>query len=170
MGISPQPHLLTLEDVERMCKLNPPGPRQQAAVTWLTRHLVTSTDLDVIVQGAIVVTGGFLSPDLLVAEPIARGERTATAILAIEVAVTSHRHDHERAVRYAAAGVPVYWIVDVPGRSVAVHDELDGVGYRRVRRYVDGDTIEPPAGAPVDVTALLGEPPDRHRRNTGEEV
>ena len=58
--------------------------------------------------------------------------------LLIEVAVTSLRDDLTTALeQYARALIPVYWVVDVPGRRILVHSEprvVDGRGeYARVR-------------------------------------
>ncbi|WP_158633675.1 Uma2 family endonuclease [Tautonia sociabilis] len=66
--------------------------------------------------------------------------------LLIEVAVTSLREDLTRALeRYARAGIPVYWVVDVPGRRILVHDEprvAEGRGeYARVETYRAGESI-----------------------------
>jgi Uma2 family endonuclease len=41
-------------------------------------------------------------------------------LLVIEVAVTSQSLDRHKATLYATAGAPVYWLVDVPARSVTV--------------------------------------------------
>ena len=87
-----------------------------------------------------------------------RSTLPATAHLVIEVAQTSHARDREKASDYAAAGVPEYWIVDLPGRTVHVHRHpLDGT-YQQHTTFADGTSIEPLlADAPaVDVSALLG--------------
>lgn len=45
----------------------------------------------------------------------------SAALLVIEIAETSLKHDREKAFEYAAAQVPEYWIVDLNGRQVEVH-------------------------------------------------
>ena len=66
--------------------------------------------------------------------------------LLIEVAVTSLRDDLTTGLeRYARAGIPAYWVVDVPGRRILVHTEprvIDGNGeYARVETYRPGQSL-----------------------------
>ena len=66
--------------------------------------------------------------------------------LLIEVAVTGLRDDLTTALeQYARAGIPVYWVVDVPGRRILVHSEprvVDGWGeYARVETYRPGQSL-----------------------------
>src|SRR5262245_43228938 len=66
--------------------------------------------------------------------------------LLIEVAVTSLRDDLTTALeQYARAGIPVYWVVDVPGRRIRVHTEprvVDGQGeYARVETDRPGQSL-----------------------------
>ena len=46
---------------------------------------------------------------------------------------------------YARARIPVYWVVDVPGRRILVHSEpreVEGRGeYARVETYRAGETL-----------------------------
>ncbi|HZW33972.1 MAG TPA: Uma2 family endonuclease [Isosphaeraceae bacterium] len=66
--------------------------------------------------------------------------------LLIEVAVTRLRDDLTTALeQYARARIPVYWVVDVPGRRILVHSEprvVDGKGeYARVETYRPGQSL-----------------------------
>lgn len=66
--------------------------------------------------------------------------------LLIEVAVTSLHDDLTTALeQYARASIPVYWVVDVPGRRVLVHTEprvVDGRGESaRVETYRPGQSL-----------------------------
>jgi Uma2 family endonuclease len=66
--------------------------------------------------------------------------------LLIEVAVTSLHDDLTTALElYARAGIPVYWVVDVPGRRILVHTEprvVEGKGeYARVEAYRPGQSL-----------------------------
>ncbi len=55
-----------------------------------------------------------------------------SALLVVEVADSSLKQDRlTKAMIYAAADVPEYWIVNVPGQQVEVHREPD----RTARRY-----------------------------------
>lgn len=64
--------------------------------------------------------------------------------LVIEVSLTSGPFDRtEKAELYAAGGVPEYWQVDLPSRTVtAYRGPRDGV-YRDVRPYEASQTIHP---------------------------
>lgn len=66
--------------------------------------------------------------------------------LLIEVAVTSLRDDLTSTLeRYARALIPVYWVVDVPGRRILVHTEPQVVAdlgeYARVETYRPGQSL-----------------------------
>jgi len=66
--------------------------------------------------------------------------------LLIEVSVTSLHDDLTAALgMYARALIPVYWVVDVPGRRILVHTDprvVDGRGeYARVETYRAGQTL-----------------------------
>jgi Uma2 family endonuclease len=68
-----------------------------------------------------------------------------TALLVVEVSVSSLRHDRKaKAPLYARAGIPEYWIVDVEGRAVEVHLDPDRVSavYRSVRRAEAAETLQ----------------------------
>jgi Uma2 family endonuclease len=81
-----------------------------------------------------------------------------TALLAIEVAVTSHKQDRgEKADLYAGAPIPTYWLVDVPGRAIEVRSGPGPEGYRRCEIYGVGATVRSPVeGVPdLDVGELF---------------
>src|SRR4051794_21318924 len=66
--------------------------------------------------------------------------------LLIEVAVISLHDDLTTALeQYARALIPVYWVVDVPGRRILVHTEprvVDGRGeYARIETYRPGQSL-----------------------------
>jgi Uma2 family endonuclease len=65
-------------------------------------------------------------------------------LLVVEVAVTSHALDHHKARLYAAGGVPVYWLVDVPGRRVLVHQGPRASGFQQLTTYEAGDDVPLP--------------------------
>lgn len=172
-----QPHTLSMEDVLRMydvgvlgpeervelidgvlVDVSPPRPEHSSCVTWLNRHFAAAVgDLEVRVQDALVVEGGFLLPDLFVVDPIPRDRLPSTAKLVVEVSITFLRHDHGKALRYARAGVDEYWIVEPERRAVTVHREPQGDRYRVSAEYVDGESVPTSVGVPpVSVTELLG--------------
>jgi Uma2 family endonuclease len=69
----------------------------------------------------------------------------ADTALVVEVAYTSLREDREGTVRFARAGIPVAWVVDVVGRAVEVYSDPGGPsdppGYRKKDVYSEGDEV-----------------------------
>jgi Uma2 family endonuclease len=85
-------------------------------------------------------------PDVAVIERGASGGHPATALLVIEVAVTSLRTDTQvKPGLYAAAGVPEYWVVDVPGRRVERFTEPGTGGFGSRRTRVPPEVLSPVA-------------------------
>jgi Uma2 family endonuclease len=77
------------------------------------------------------------------AGPPPPGEHQRTALVVVEVAVSSHMIDRNvKARQYARAGVPTYWLVDVPGRTVEVRTKPGADGYERCDTYA-GDAHLP---------------------------
>jgi len=173
------PHRLSLDDVYAMVgagildeterveleggvlvDMVPPGEGHGDQVEWLTRHFVKGAgdDVRVRIQDTFLIPdGGFYLPDVIVFGPKPHGELPRTAMLIVEVAVTSRARDLEKAATYAAAAVGEYWIVDVERAEVLVHSEPGPDGYAVVRRYGLGKLVPPPVEVPpVDVAALLG--------------
>jgi len=125
-----------------------------AAITWaITRRLPNTWSLwpeSTIVLDAINAP----LPDFAV---IRSGELMGRAnperdpgpndvALIIEIAVISLRDDLTTALElYARAGIPAYWVVDVPSRRILAHGEpriVEGRGeYARVETYRSGDTL-----------------------------
>jgi Uma2 family endonuclease len=101
-------------------------------------------------------------PDLAVVRGDIRdyvAEHPATAVLVVEVAYSTLVFDRRRKARiYARAGIPDYWIVNVPRRVLEVYREPrpDGT-YAQVRRFGESDSVSPLAqpDAQIRVSALL---------------
>ena len=99
-------------------------------------------------------------PDIaLVETPSTLDHHPTTALLVVEVAVGSHVLDRGRkAELYAAAGVPAYWVVDVPGARVEVHrDPKPSGGYGHVRICRGDDELPLDVGGvePFTVAQLM---------------
>jgi Uma2 family endonuclease len=95
---------------------------------------------------------GAPQPDLLLYEPempTDRHPRPEDIYLVVEVADATVEYDREvKADRYAAAGVPEYWLVDLPGEAVDVFRQPEDDGYaERVRHR---------AGHALTISALPG--------------
>lgn len=134
------------------------GPIQELIGCWSgpARMLRTQFPMD-------AAEGWVPEPDFCIAAPNeelrAAGRRRAPiwAAVVAEVSVTTKRTDLRKAQVYAAAGVPVYWLVDVPGGAVLDHRGPGPDGYAEVRVLRGADVLD--AGldgmAPITVAALL---------------
>src|SRR5690606_22644879 len=117
-------------------------------------------------QGPLDVPGDSMpEPDFAIVTPEenARPTHPQTALLVAEVSETSLYDDRKKAAEYAAAGVPIYWIIDVKRRVVEVRTDVvddpsspTGKSYKVVRTLSESDTLETfePAGR-VAVKELL---------------
>lgn len=174
------PHRLTFDDVLRMVEagildedarvelvdgvlvdMSPISPPHSGAVAWLLQHFAGANPgaWEVRVQDQLVLRDGlaFVQPDLILIEPAPRTQLATTALLVVEVAHTSQRRDREKAADYAAAKIPDYWLVDLPGAAVTVFRDPTPAGFATETRHGPGDEIVPLAEAPpVSVAALLG--------------
>jgi Uma2 family endonuclease len=103
--------------------------------------------------------GSLPEPDLaLVEQQPSRDHHPRTALLVVEVAVTSHDEDRgNKASMYALAPVPTYWLVDVPAGTIEVRTEPGPDGYGRCEIYGAGSKVPSPAEgvADLDVAALF---------------
>jgi Uma2 family endonuclease len=71
-----------------------------------------------------------------------RHPRGDELLLAIEVADTSAAFDLSRkAVLYAAAGVPEYWVLDLSRRILVVQRQPSADGYRLSEWFTENDTV-----------------------------
>lgn len=102
-------------------------------------------------------------PDLTLLRPDAPQDeipRPDDLLLVVEVAETSA--DYDRTVkqpRYARAGIPTYWLVDLEQETVDVAWAPTGDAYSERRRYGRGDTIPLPSpldGTPLPAAKILG--------------
>jgi hypothetical protein len=114
-------------------------------------------------------------PDLMVVfGPLERYDRRhpegSEVGLVLEISATTDalRIDRAALPRYAHAGIPIAWIVNIPDRSIEVHTEPSGPiadpGYRRLETLRPGQTlageignatIGPAAIAPIPVESFF---------------
>jgi hypothetical protein len=78
-------------------------------------------------------------------------------LLAVEVSDTTLGHDlEEKRLRYAAAGIPAYWVADIVGQTLHVFaDPRDG-DYLRHEVVTDLDAVIPLPAAPPGCPSALG--------------
>jgi Uma2 family endonuclease len=100
-------------------------------------------------------------PDLAVVAVAHFGQpHPDSAFLIVEVADSSL--DDDRVLKsevYATAGVPQYWIVNIPDRRIEVHTEPSRGAYTRVTPHRIGERVAPVAfpDVVVDVAELFSE-------------
>ena len=82
-------------------------------------------------------------PDLYVAN---RPPAAADALLVLEVADSSLAYDRDvKLPRYAAAGIPEVWIVDLHAHAIRIYRDPMGEGYRTSIVAGSGDVVAPAA-------------------------
>ena len=185
MVTAPQRYRLSTEQYNRLVELGvvPEGTRVELLDGELiempaqgNRHLSCLRRLIGLVQQTGIPPGTLLvqmplqiawdaepEPDLVVLRPPAsqydvRPPAADDVLLLIEVADSSRDYDRDRKVpRYAAAGIPEVWLVDLPDGVVRVYREPDGGAYRVVQVLRRGDIARPLAlpGAEIAVDHIL---------------
>lgn len=142
-------------------EMNPPDPPHVHPIQVLTRHFsreALDTDFDVRIQQPLGLGGTISEPQPDVAlvrrDQQSRTKHPSTAELVVEVAFSSHRVDRGvKAELYAEAGIPEYWVVDVPGRTVEVRSVIVGGRYTTTVVHGPQATIAP-AALPAAAVAL----------------
>ena len=70
-----------------------------------------------------------------------RSPGSADIGLIVEIAVSSLAQDRMQAGIYAAAGIPLYWIVNLVGRQVEVYSRPGTDGYKERTDYAAGQSV-----------------------------
>jgi Uma2 family endonuclease len=167
-GILQEDDRLELLDGE-IIEMPPIGSLHSSVVDSLNRLLVLALqDLPatVRVQNPVQLSADTeLYPDLALVkarEDFYRGSipRAADVLLIVEVSDTTLDYDRNtKAARYARAGLPELWIVDVVSSTLEVHREPDNNGtYSHVSYCRRGESVSPLAfpGTELAVTDCLG--------------
>jgi Uma2 family endonuclease len=141
--------------------MSPHSPAHAAVIEELERHFASANARLRTQLPLAVPPDSEPEPDLaLVAEKPPPGQHPRTALLVVEVAVSSPQVDRGVKVKlYARAGVPTYWLVDVPGKAVEVRTDPGPEGYGRCVLYKADDRVPCPVEgvAELDVGALLND-------------
>jgi Uma2 family endonuclease len=136
-----------------LVKVSPEGPEHASVISNLTSFLASARGCLSVQLPLETQWGSLPEPDLMLTD----GKRSPhchprTTLLAVEVAVSSHKKDREtKANMYAWAPVTTYWIVDVPARTVEVRTEPGPKGYGRCDVYGLGTKVPSPAEGVVDL-------------------
>jgi Uma2 family endonuclease len=128
-------------------------PPHSASIQLLLATLAKLLDIALIrIQLPIEASGAdrersLPEPDVAVlAEPKPdyhkRHPRGDELVLVVEVSDTTAGFDLTRkAVLYASAGVPEYWVLDLTRRMLVVHRRPDGSTYRLLQLFSEADTV-----------------------------
>ena len=127
----------------------PMGPYHLGGTTWLTMLLVPPLVGRALVQiqGTIYLDDRSApEPDIAVHSLEHSWDRVTAddVYFVIEVADTSLAYDQGvKLARYAAAGIPEVWILNLRAREVTTYKDREGSGYATVRTYRPGESISP---------------------------
>lgn len=143
-------------------EMSPKSPDHVVVLNRLMHHFATAPPLWMQVQDPIEVASDCEpEPDLALAlRKPPRGRHLRTALLVVEVAVSSHQTDRGvKAKLYARALVPTYWVVDVPGRAVEVRTQPGADGYGHCEIYRQRSVVPSPLDGveDLDVAVLLAD-------------
>jgi Uma2 family endonuclease len=139
-----------------LVEMSPQHPPHAGTIQRLTTLLAPALAdrAEVRIQLPLAVSDDSLpEPDVAVVAPgDYRQAHPTTALLVIEVAETSLNKDRLiKAALYAAAGVPEYWIVDLPGSSIDVYVAPVQGRYTRRTAACSGDALRPVALGDLDI-------------------
>lgn len=139
--------------------MSPQSPSHALVIEELTKRLGGGAARLRVQSSLAIAPDSEPEPDLaLVAERPSADRHPQTALLVVEVATSSHEIDRGvKADLYSRARVPVYWLIDVPGRAVEVRTQPGDNGYERCDIY-RGDEHAPSPAAGIEslpVSALF---------------
>jgi Uma2 family endonuclease len=142
-----------------MVAVSPEGPEHASVISRLTSFLAAARGCLSVQLPLETQWGSLPEPDLMLTEAERSPRRhPRTALLVVEVAVSSLARDRDtKTGMYASAPVPIYWLVDVPARTIEVRAEPGPDGYGRCRFYGSGIEVPSPAEgvADLDVSDLF---------------
>lgn len=141
-----------------LVQMSPQGSAHGWVITRLTAQLapLLAQGHELRVQLPLAVDDVSLpEPDVAVGDRSTPRAHPTTVHAAFEVSVSSQRLDLlHKAPRYAAAGVPLYVVLDLPAAQAVVHTDPQAAGYATVRR-VGRDAALSVLGVALDLVELL---------------
>ncbi len=146
-GIFGEDDRVELIDGEVM-EMSPAGWRHVWSVNALTMLLASQAQgrYVVSVQNPLTISEhGQPQPDLVLIKDLPPGRlpTPADSLLAVEVSDSSLAYDRNiKLPRYAAAGVPEVWILNLQANSIEVHSDPTPDGYRKTIRHNHGERVE----------------------------
>jgi Uma2 family endonuclease len=143
-----------------LVEMSPQGDSQVTLIALLTRHFRMAEAWLMVQLPLEARAHSKPEPDLALIRNGSRPDwrRPGATLLVVEVAVTSHRKDRGKKLEiYAQAGIPTYWLVDVPACVVEVRTDPEARGYGHCEMHGLGKSVPSPvAGVPdLDVAWLF---------------
>lgn len=137
--------------------VTPQGAEHAAVIQALMQLLAGRLDLLRVQLPLACAEGWRPEPDLALAESSGPHEHPSSALLVVEVVVSARAETERKLPGYARAGVPLVWLVDVPGRTVDVLADpaRDAYATRIVLRAEQHLDPRVPAMAPFGVCELF---------------
>ncbi|MDQ2740971.1 MAG: Uma2 family endonuclease [Chloroflexota bacterium] len=139
----------------KVVEMSPIGGRHVTCVSRINRLLVSRLTDDAIVNGQSPVRLGKYQepePDLAVVRNREYGNELPNAddvFLLMEVSDSSLAYDRGTKLRlYARAGIPEFWLIDLPGEAIERHTNPSGDQY--------GVTVRVGRGAEIESTRVPG--------------
>jgi Uma2 family endonuclease len=133
--------------------VSPQDPRHGATVAALARRLTDLYRVDAHLRPQLPLNAApdsLPEPDLAVVkgQPLDYQHRHPVGVetlLVVEVARASQAVDRRKAQIYAAAGVPIYWLVDLTERRIEVFSQPSPAGIFTLRRTLNpGEEVHLP--------------------------
>ncbi len=149
------------EYIDGMLVMSPsPTQRHQDMAFELAKRLDAQlpATLKVTLAWAWKPAGDEFIPDLVVTDRTGEQVRyTGTPHLAVEILSSDPAADLlKKAGKYAAAGLPTYWVIDPEGPEIIEHRLIEGEAeYRVVGRHSGDEPVQLPVG-PATVTLVPG--------------
>jgi len=135
----------------QVVEMTPIGDRHASCVRrlhdWFARHAIELAIIDV--QNTVVLGHrNAPQPDLALlkrrADAYPQHPRARDILLVIEVADTTLAYDRDvKGPLYARAGIPEFWLVNLPADRVDVHRQPRAERYADVRAVSRGETLSP---------------------------
>lgn len=123
--------------------MSPQGERHAKVIKRLMVLCAGRTELQRVQMPLAIAAGWIPEPDVALVENDNDPDSSPTsALLVVEVAVSSQAHDRRKAPVYARAGISRYWIVDVPAGTVVEHTNPTPDGYATVATLSGDDTLD----------------------------
>lgn len=135
--------------------MSPQGEDHARLIQAFTMLLGARLDL-LHVQLPISPEDGWVpEPDLALAQRPG-GKHPTTALIVVEIAVSSRAIDLRKAAVYARAGIPRYWLVDVPNGRILEHTEPADGRYEVVTVLAGDDLLDAHVeGVPVATVSQM---------------